>query len=120
MKRYESKWTKTHPGGLVTFGATEPVLTVLDVAGFELRDLFLIGISDDCGTIIVADESRARAAAAALEPAFKSIVGPFPRSGGDWSVEYTLRDRDGTAPSRFVTDITLTDGTAVMRNGRRA
>lgn len=117
MRRYQSKWTKTHAAGVVTFGATEPVLTALDLNNFEIRDLFVIGISDDCGTLVMADESRARAAAAALEPAYATKVQPFERTA-DWSVEYTRRDRDGTAPDRFVTDITRKDGTATKAAGR--
>lgn len=118
MQRYQSKWTKTHAAGVVTFGATEPVLTALDLAGFELRDMFLIGINDDCGTLVLPAEERAHAAAAALEPAFAAVVKPFAGSGGDWSVQYTRRDRSGSTPDRFVTDITRKDGTATKAAGR--
>lgn len=110
---------RQHPNGVFTHGATQPVLSVLDVQGFELCDLFLIGLNDGCGSIILPTESRAENAAAALEPAYATKVVRFGRTGDDWAVEYSLRDLDGSEPSRLITDITLTDGTIAMRDGRR-
>lgn len=112
MAKYASnKLIKQHPGGVFTFGATQPVLTVLDVRGFELTDLFLIGLNDDSGTLVLPTESRAQNAAAALEPAYATTVAVFGRRGEDWAVEYSRRDPDGSNPPRLLTDITLTDGT---------
>ncbi|MFJ6792018.1 hypothetical protein [Streptomyces angustmyceticus] len=83
MSRFgTSRWVKTHPNGVYTTGSTEPVLSVLDVRGFELRELFLIGINDSCGTLIVPVESRAENAAAALEPAFNARVHLFGNRDG--------------------------------------
>ncbi|MFH8558920.1 hypothetical protein ACH4FE_35760 [Streptomyces celluloflavus] len=110
---------KVHPNGVLTFGSTEPVLSILDVRGFELRNLFLIGINDNCGNLIVPTEARALSAQAALEPAFETKAKPFNPKHEDWSVEYTLRDLDGTVRNALLTDITLTDGTRVVRDGRR-
>jgi hypothetical protein len=72
----DSKWVRTHPNHVYTHGSMEPVLSVLDVRGFELRDLFLIGFNDSCGTLVLPTESRAENAAAALEPAFATKVQP--------------------------------------------
>lgn len=119
MAKYASRWVRQHPNGVFTHGATQPVLTVLDVQGFEVRDLFLIGLNDDSGSIILPTESRAQNAATALEPAYATKVAPFGPQGQDWAVEYTRRDLNGSAPSRVLTDLTLTDGTVAMRNGRR-
>jgi hypothetical protein len=116
VKRYQSKYTKTHPGGLVTFGATEPVLTVLDVRGFVPEEMFRIGINADCGSIIVAEETRAQEAAAALEPAYAVTVKRA--EWGDWCAEYSRRDLDGSEPDHFIRDLTLSDGTVVMTDGR--
>lgn len=100
MLKYANARTRTHPNQVVTFGATEPILTALDVGGFPIRDLFLIGINDLCGSIIVDSEQRAREAAAALQPGYEVKVSPF---GPDWAAKYSLRDRDGQAPERLVT-----------------
>ncbi|GAA2330239.1 hypothetical protein Scani_34200 [Streptomyces caniferus] len=121
MSRFgTSRWVKTHPNGVYTHGSTEPVLSVLDVRGFELRELFLIGINDSCGTLIFPHESRAENAAAALEPAFDTRVSLFGnRDGHDlWAATYTRRALDGTTLSPFVTDLTLKDGTVLIRDGR--
>lgn len=119
MAKYASKWVRQYPNGVFTHGASQPILSILDVRGFDLRDLFLIGLSDDAGSIILSTESRAENAAAALEPAYATNVAPFGRRGEDWAVEYSRRDLDGSEPSRVLTDVTLTDGTVVMRDGRR-
>lgn len=119
MAKYAGKWVRQHLNGVFTHGATQPVLTVLDVQGFEVRDLFLIGLSDDAGSIILPTESRAENAAAALEPAYATKIATFGRTGKDWAVEYTRRDLEGSEPSRVLTDVTLTDGTVVLRDGRR-
>lgn len=115
MRKYENKYTRTHANDVVTFGASEPVLTVLEVRGYELRDLFLIGVNEDCGAVVVATESLAENAATALEPAYRTTVVPF---RDDWKVDYSRRDLDGSEPNRFITDIVLKDGTTVLRNGR--
>jgi hypothetical protein len=120
MSRFAtSRWVKTHPNRVYTHGSTEPILSVLDVRGFEVRDLFLIGINDSCGTLIFPDESRADNAAAALEPAFATTVHPFGNPGqGLWATDYTRRALDGTTLSAFITDLTLKDGTTAIRDGR--
>ncbi|MCZ1012661.1 hypothetical protein [Streptomyces lydicus] len=121
MSRFgTSRWVKTHPNGVYTHGSTEPVLSVLDVRGFELRELFLIGINDSCGTLVLPSESRAENAAAALEPAFDTQVHLFgTRDGHDlWATKFTRRALDGTTLSPFLTDLTLKDGTALIRDGR--
>ncbi|MFE6743879.1 hypothetical protein [Streptomyces tubercidicus] len=121
MSRFgTSRWVKTHPNGVYTHGSTEPVLSVLDVRGFELRELFLIGLNDSCGTIVLPSESRAENAAAALEPAFETKVSLFGnRDGHDlWATEFTRRALDGTTLSPFITDLTLKDGTVLIRDGR--
>ena len=116
MNRYgEHPLTKSHPNGLVTFGATEPILTVLDVCGFELRDMFLIGFNDNCGSIVFPTEERANEAKAVLEPAYRVKVWA---ERGQWFAEYDRRELDGSVPSWLVRDITLKDGTVVMRDGR--
>ncbi|GAA2264605.1 hypothetical protein GCM10010232_65920 [Streptomyces amakusaensis] len=113
-----SRWVQTHPNGVYTHGSLQPVLSILDVRGFELRDLFLIGINDDCGTIVLPTESRAENAAAALEPAYATTVKPFGPSGETWGVDYTRRASDGTVLSAFITDLTLKDGRQVIKDGR--
>ncbi|MBT2406250.1 MULTISPECIES: hypothetical protein [unclassified Streptomyces] len=116
----ESRWVKTHPDGVYTHGSMEPVLSVLDVRGFEVRDLFLIGFNDSCGTIVLPDQSRAENAAAALEPAFTTRVYLFGNRDGEdvWATDYTRRALDGTTLLCFITDLTLKDGTVAIRDGR--
>ncbi|MET8275733.1 hypothetical protein [Streptomyces sp. NPDC005096] len=116
----DSKWVRTHPNRVCAHGSTEPVLSVLDVRGFELHDLFLIGFNDSCGTIVLPTESRAENAAAALEPAFATQVYLFGNRDGEdvWATDYTRRDIDGSEPNRFLTNVTLKDGTVVLRDGR--
>ncbi len=92
------------------------MLTVLDVRGFLLEEMFLIGINADCGSILVAEETRAREAAAALEPAYAVNVKRV--EWGDWCAEYSRRDLDGSEPDRFIRDLTLSDGTVVIADGR--
>ena len=117
MRDYtKSRWVKAHVNGLATHGATEPILTVLDVRGFDIRDMFLIGLNDNCGSIIVPTEQRANEVWAALEPAYKVTVKQL--ESGDWSADYDRRNLDGSVPSWLVTDIVMKDGTVVMRNGR--
>lgn len=110
-----SRYTTVHADDVVTFGATQPVLTVLDVGGFEVRDLFLLGASADCGQIIVGSESRALNIEAVLEPAYAVTVRQL--TCGDWAADYSRRDRDGGEPDRFITGITLKDGTVAMKDG---
>lgn len=116
----DSRWVTTHPHNVHTHGALEPVLSVLDVRGFALHDLFLIGLNDSCGTLVLPTESRAENAAAALEPAYETRVYLMGRRDGDevWATDYTRRALDGTALSAFITDLTLKDGRQVIRDGR--
>jgi ribosomal protein L23 len=116
-QRWSSQWTKTHANGVVTHGSTEPVLTVLDVRGVELRELFLIGFNDNCGSIIVPTEARANEIKAALEPAFQVAVS-FMGRDACWEAKYDRRHMDGSVPSWLVREITMKDGTVVMRDGR--
>jgi hypothetical protein len=109
--------TKTHADGLITFGATEPVLTVLDVRGFECRDMFLIGINDNCGSIIVSTEERACAVQVALEPAYRVEIRT---ERGQWIADYDRRQLNGEVPSWLIRTITMRDGTVVMEDGRWA
>ncbi|MEU2181056.1 hypothetical protein [Streptomyces thermolilacinus] len=121
MSRFgEGRWTKTHPHNVYTIGSTEPILSVLDVRGFEVRELFLIGLNDSCGTLVLPTESRAENAAAALEPAFATRVYLFgSRDGEDvWATDYTRRAMDGTELSPFLTSLTLKDGRQVIKDGR--
>lgn len=117
MNKYvTNRWIKAHPHNVATHGSTEPVLTILDVRGFEIRDLFLIGFNDSCGSIIVETEGRANDVWAALEPAYKVTVKRL--ENGDWSADFDRRALDGSVPNRFITDLTLKDGTVVLRDGR--
>ncbi|WP_437052093.1 hypothetical protein [Streptomyces sp. enrichment culture] len=92
-------------------------MTVLDVRGIALRDMFLIGFNDNCGSIIVPTEARAREIKSALEPAYQVTVA-FMGRDACWEAKYDRRQMDGTVPSWLVREITLKDGTAVMREGR--
>jgi hypothetical protein len=97
MSRFATnRWIKTHPNNVYTHGSTEPILSILDVRGFELYDLFLVGLNDSCGAIYFPTEDRARAAAQALEPAYATEVvfeahpgararGPPGTTGGRWT-----------------------------------
>jgi hypothetical protein len=106
---------KGHANGVVTHGSTEPVLTVLELRGFEVRDLFLIGFNDNCGSIVVETEERAEQIATALEPAYRVKI----KAERDcWFAQFDRREMDGTVPSWLITDITLKDGRKVMENGR--
>jgi hypothetical protein len=115
-----SRWVKTHPNNVYTHGSLEPVLSILDVRGFALHDLFLIGLNDSCGTLVLPTESRAENAAAALEPAYETRVYLFgSRDGEDvWATDYTRRALDGTTLSAFLTNLTLEDGRQVIKDGR--
>lgn len=112
----DSKWVKVHADGVVTHGSTEPVLSILDVRGFAVEDLFLIGFNDNCGSILVETESRAQNAAAALEPAYLAKVHQDER--GNWNVVYDRRELDGSVGSHFITDLVLKDGRQVIKDGR--
>ncbi|MFF8918404.1 hypothetical protein ACF08M_35160 [Streptomyces sp. NPDC015032] len=121
MRKFgESRWVKSHPSTVFTHGSTEPILSILDVRGFELHDLFLIGLNDNCGTLVLPSESRAESAATALEPAYATEVRLFgTRDGEDvWATDYTRRAMDGTTMSSFITDLTLKDGRQVIKDGR--
>ncbi|SHL74612.1 hypothetical protein [Streptomyces yunnanensis] len=116
MSKWSCPWATTHANGLVTSGSTEPVLTVLEVRGFQLRDMFLIGFNPDCGSIVVEEEARAWEVKAALEPAYRVTVKRDP--DGDWVADFDRRELDGSVPDWFGRTIALADGTVVMRDGR--
>lgn len=111
-----NKFVKGHANGVVTHGSTEPILTVLDVRGFDVRDLFLIGTNDNCGSILVDTESRAENIKVALEPAYAVKVEDL--GHGCWSATFDRREMDGTERSWFLTDITMKDGQKVMEKGK--
>jgi hypothetical protein len=121
MSRFgTSRFVKTHPNNVYTHGSLEPVMSVLDVRGFALHDLFLIGFNDSCGTLVLPTESRAHNAAAALEPGFATRVYLMGSKDGEeaWATDYTRRALDGTTLSAFITNLTLKDGTVAIRDGR--
>ncbi|MFE3074176.1 hypothetical protein [Streptomyces sp. NPDC059247] len=101
------RWVKTHPGNL-------------DIRGFPMHDLFLIGFNEDCGTVVLPTESRAENAAAALEPAYETRVYVMAHRSGEevWATDYTRRAPDGTTLSAFITNLTLKDGRQVIKDGR--
>jgi hypothetical protein len=70
---HSNRWAKQVPAyeGVFTFGATEPVMTVLELRGFRMRDFFLMGDNADCGAIITPTESAANNIEVALEPAYR-------------------------------------------------
>lgn len=117
---------KSLASGVYVFGATEPILSVLDYEGFPIEDFFLIGINDKCGTIIFPSEERARRCAAALEPGHRAQVAWLdnPRHPNEWKVSYDLRETDGSVRSHFVTQIAVKDPDApggeriVLKDGR--
>ncbi|MGW1102736.1 hypothetical protein [Streptomyces sp. NPDC002540] len=105
----------THPDNVYTHGALEPVLTLLDLRGFQLRDLVLIGMNEDCGTLLLPSEPRAETAAAALEPAYAATLTHLSHPQGEaWAVTYARR-QDGTELSALITNLTFTDGTVITR-----
>lgn len=112
-----SRWVKSHPNGVVTHGALEPVMTILELRGFELRDMFLIGLNDNCGSILVPSRERADEVKSALEPAYQVEVRSTEREAC-WEAKYDRRHRDGTVPNGFITDVVLKDGTVAMKDGR--
>lgn len=112
-----SKFTKEHANGVVTHGATEPVLTVLDVRNFDVRDLFLIGFNDHCGSIMVETRERAESIKEALEPAYAVTI-EQPEGRPYWEAKFDRQMMDGTTPSWFVRNITMKDGRKVMEDGK--
>ncbi|GAA3163623.1 hypothetical protein [Streptomyces ramulosus] len=114
-KLAQKPWYTRHANNVITTGSTEPVFSLLDLRGFELRDLLLVGLNDSAGSLYLPTEERAKEAVAALEPAFATEVR---RLRSMWDVAYTRRALDGTTLSPVITDLTLKDGTAVIRNGR--
>lgn len=112
----QGEWVKEHPDGVVTHGVTEPVMTILELRGFDLRDMFLIGLNKNGGTILLPTQERALAAQAALEPAYRVLVKQTRE--GHWEARYDRREMDGTVRNRFVTDVVLKDGTVVIKDGR--
>ncbi|MER6605919.1 hypothetical protein ABT282_08385 [Streptomyces sp. NPDC000927] len=111
-----SRWVKEHPNGVFIHGSTEPILTILDVRGFEIKDLFLIGFNDNCGTIVLPTKRRAEEARAALEPAY--LIELSENEKGDWRVKFDRRELDGSVKSHFITDLELKDGRQVIKGGR--
>lgn len=111
----DSKWVKLHADGVVTHGSTEPILSILDVRGFPVEDLFLMGFNDNCGSIAVETESRAQNVAAALEPAYRVKIHV---ERGIWFADYDRRELDGSVGSHFITNLTLKDGRQVIKDGR--
>lgn len=120
LKYYNGKsYMHLHANNVVVHGASEPVLTVLDVRGFDVRELFVIGFNENCGSIVVDSYERAMAVRDALEPAYRVKVKPFPVCDGDWSADYDRRELDGSVPdSWLITNVVLTDGRQVMKNGK--
>ncbi|MEW1699457.1 hypothetical protein [Streptomyces sp. NPDC091278] len=114
------RWVRTQPGNLHTHGSIEPVMSILDIRGFPMHDMFLIGHNDDCGTIVLPTESRAENAAAALGPAYETRVHLMRHHSGQevWATDYTRRAPDGTTLSAFITNLTLQDGRQVIKDGR--
>lgn len=121
QKYASSKWTRLHENGLVTHGSTEPVLSVLDVLGVEIRDMFLVGINDKCGSIFVPTEQRANELSMVMEAAYATKV---TQEREDWMVTFDQRDQDGSVRSHFITEISIKDPSApggvrtVMKNGK--
>lgn len=113
MDRYaHSKWATAHDHGVFTFGATQPILSALELGGFEVRDLFLMGMDEDYGAIIVEDQQRAEEVAAALEPAYTVTISPEDpegRTDGHWKATYTLVPQGGE-PARMLTNLKPVDG----------
>lgn len=115
--RWRSRWMTVHANGVVVHGVSEPVLSVLDVRGVVLRDLFVIGFNANCGSIIVPSRERADEIKAALEPAY-SVAVAFMGRDACWEAKYDRRELDGLLPSWLVRDVVMADGTVVMRDGR--
>lgn len=110
MHKYATnKYIKALPNNVAAAGATEPILTVLDVGGFRIRDLFLMGLNKDCGSLIVDSETRATEAQRVLEPAYRTSIRQLPNTG-DWELKYDRRDPDGSTPDRFITKVVGNDG----------
>ncbi|GGX40423.1 hypothetical protein [Streptomyces noursei] len=116
VSKWSCPWATTHADGLVTSGSTEPVLSALELRGFEIRDMFLIGFNPDCGSIVFESEARAWEVKAALEPAYRVTV---KRDLDDWVADFDRRQSDGSVPDWFVRAVALSDGTVVMRDGRK-
>ena len=111
-----NKYVQIHENGVVTHGSVEPLMTILELLNVELRDMFIMGLSADCGSVLVPTQRRAAEIREALTPAFDVSLKVL--STGDWEAKYDRRELDGTVPNWFVTDITLKNGTVVMRDGR--
>lgn len=101
MRKYHNEHTKLHENDVVTFGFTEPILTILDVGGFSIENLFLISLEPEVGTILFDTRDRAERAARILEPGYEAKVERFDHTT-DWSVEYVKRDFEGV--HEFVTE----------------
>lgn len=117
-------WTgshvRHHANGVVTTGTTEPILSILDLAEFDLYDLYLIGINADRGRIFFPSQDRAAAAGRALAPAYTVTVSPLKSPAGHrfWTTSYTRHvTGGGPQPAHVVTDVTLKDGSVVRRGG---
>lgn len=122
--RFASPYNRHHGNGLVTHGSTQPILTVLDLGGVELEEMYLIGHNDSCGRLHFPTRERAEQAAAVLEhygyATTVALLGDTPQqqAAGIWGVTYDRRTPDGDVPSHLVTDMTVRDGTQIMRDGR--
>lgn len=111
-------WACGHENGVVVHGTAEPLLTVLDVTGVPVEDLLVIGLSPDCGTVVVESEERAKVIRQALEPAYAVQV---QQDGeGDWCVAYDVRRPDGTARQHFTPEFDFNSGGPAAKDGGRA
>jgi hypothetical protein len=119
VERYsDSKWVKRYQGGehVYVHGFTE-VLDLLRDEDFQMREMFAIGFTLGAGRLIVETEERAKAAAAILEPEYEAVIcrnEPL----DDWMISYSRRNPDGPNRSYLIADLTLTDGTDAIKNGR--
>jgi hypothetical protein len=106
-----------HGNGVVVHGSGEPVLSVLDVLGAELEDIFVIGINDRCGSLVVPTQEKAERLGVLMNPAYKVKI-KAPERGTNWKVDYDQRNLDGTVDSNFIINVTLKDGRVVMKDGK--
>lgn len=115
-----NRFTKMHPNNVMVLGSYEPVLTVLDLEGAQVKDLLLLGLNDKAGSIIVDSKSRADEISRALEPLYETEVAQrgADRGSDHWWVDFNQRHMDGASGSNFIVNLTLEDGTTVIRDGR--
>jgi hypothetical protein len=115
LKKTSSARIVDHGNGVIVHGSGEPLLSVLDVLGADLSDIFVIGFNDKCGSLVVPTREKAEALTELMRPAYGVESKP---SGPNWSVTYDQRNLDGSIDSHFVVNVTLKDGTVVMRDGK--